>query len=228
MGFLFFFLVAAVVIGGIVFSHIQAKKRREAMQKWSRSRGLRYNASKDYDMDSRFERFSCLQQGDDRYAYNIVRGDWEGRRFRGFDYHYSTTSTDSKGRRTTHHHHFSAVIIECDVPMKQLSIRREGLFDKLAGFFGWDDIDFESAAFSDEFKVNAKDRRWAYDVLHARTMEFLLQAPRFSLEFSRNHAIAWRNSRFDIEEYESAVEVVVGILDRLPDYVREQRSEATS
>ena len=227
-GFLLFFVFFGLVVFLIIHGHIKNKKRREAIVRWSSARGLHYNPDKDYGMEDRFSQFSCLKQGSSRYAYNILQGDWSGRPFLGFDYHYSTTSTNSKGRSTTHHHTFSAVIIESDVPMKSLTICTEGLFDKLAGFFGFDDIDFESAEFSDEFKVNAENRKWAYDVLHARTMEFLLHAPRFSIEFSRNQAIAWRGSRFDIAEYESAVDVITGILDRLPDYVRKQRTEASS
>ena len=41
-------------------------------------------------------------------------------------------------------------------------------------FFGHDDIDFESAEFSRNFYVKSSDRKWAFDILHARAMEFLL------------------------------------------------------
>jgi len=57
-------------------------------------------------------------------------------------------------------------------------IRPEGVWDKLAAAFGFDDIDFESAEFSRKFLVKAGDKRFAYDVLHPRMMEFLLaEAP---------------------------------------------------
>ncbi|MCZ6810529.1 MAG: hypothetical protein O7D97_00875, partial [Planctomycetota bacterium] len=58
--------------------------------------------------------------------------------------------------------------------MPDLLIRREGMFDKLAGAFGFDDIDFESAEFSKRFYVKSPDKRFAYDVIHPRMMEFLL------------------------------------------------------
>jgi len=228
----FFFLLFAAffvfVVISIIRGHIKNRERLEALTKMSARRDLRFTTEADYEMENRFPEFQCLQDGDDRYAYNILHGEWSGRNFIGFDYHYETTSTDSDGDETTHNHYFSAVIVECDVPMKPLTIGEESIFDRFWNFFGFDDIDFESAEFSDQFKVHAEDRRWAFDVLHARTMEFLLHSPRFSLAFSRTHCIAWRGSTFEVAEYEAAVDVVAGILDRMPDYVRQQQLELRS
>ena len=95
-------------------------------------------------------------------------------------------------------------------------------FDRITEFFGLDDIDFESAEFSRKFFVKAKDKRWAYDVIHTRTMQFLLDMPQFTMQFDPLHAIAHRSSKFKTGEFEAAAEVIVGILDRLPDYLVKQ------
>ena len=55
-----------------------------------------------------------------------------------------------------------------------LKIRREHLFDRVASFIGFDDIDFESSEFSDRFHVKSSDKRFAYGVIHPRMMDFLL------------------------------------------------------
>ena len=60
-------------------------------------------------------------------------------------------------------------------PAPTLLVRPEGLFDKLKGAIGFDDIDFESEEFSRKFYVQSSDKRFAYDVLHPRMMEFLLK-----------------------------------------------------
>ena len=60
-------------------------------------------------------------------------------------------------------------------------------------FFGFDDIDFESDEFSREFCVKAADRRWAFDVIHQATMEFLLAAPRFTIELAGPRVMAYRD-----------------------------------
>jgi hypothetical protein len=160
-----------------------------------------------------------LHQGHSRCAYNIATGQWNSRPLESFDYRYVT----GQGKdRTTHT--FSAIILGSSLPLKPLHIRSENVLDKLTEFFGADDIDFESDQFSREFHVKSSDKKWAYDVLHQRTIEFLLGQPKFSIEFGTHHVICWRNRRFDLRMREDAIGVVEGILDRLPEYViREQR-----
>ncbi|HUT23082.1 MAG TPA: hypothetical protein VM492_01930 [Sumerlaeia bacterium] len=215
-------LIVVVVVGFIVLSAYLAAKRRKALTAWAKSKGLRFSADKDRGMDERFSGFKCLRQGSNRYACNVMQGDWSGREITAFDFHYETHSTDSKGRRQTRHHRFSAVILESELPLKPLFIRAESIFDKLTEFFGFDDIDFESAEFSRKFYVKAEDRRWAYDVIHARTMQFLLDSPAFTIQLDGRHAIAHRSSTFGVDEFQGAADVVRGILDRFPDYLVEQ------
>lgn len=220
---LLFVLFAALVIGLIIYGVIAAARRRKELAEWGRSRGLRFTPGQDGSLEDRYPRFDCLQQGSNRYGYNFLEGDWSGRPFLGFDYHYETYSTDSKGRRSTHHHHFSAVILGSEIPLEPLFIRPEGFFDKVKEFLGFDDIDFESAEFSRRFYVKSPDKRWAYDVIHPRTMEFLLAMPRFTIQFDRRCAIALDSSTFATRRFEEAAEILRGIFDRLPDYLVEQR-----
>lgn len=218
--FLALFIVLAIV------GALSASKRRRQLSEWAASRGLRYSDRTDRGIDDKFPGFACLHQGSNRYAYNIIDGDWSGRPFLAFDYHYQTTSSDHDGKTTTHNHHFSAVILESAVPLKPLSIRPEGFFDKLAEFVGFDDIDFESAEFSRKFYVKSPDRKWAFDVIHQRTMEFLLSQPRFTIEMGGSHVIAQDGSTFGPAKFESAVAVIQGILDRLPNYLLEEQKRA--
>ncbi len=216
----------AFVVVMLVIAAYQRKKRREAMSAWAREHGLSYSPARDPSFDTRYAHFDCLRRGSNRYAFNIIEGLWDGRPLVAFDYHYETHSRDSKGRRRTQHHHFSAVVLEARVPLQPLVIRAENIFDKVSSFFGYDDIDFESAEFSRRFCVKADDRRWAYDVLHARAIEFLLASPRFSIEFDPQRVIAWRSGRFNVADLYAAAGVVDGLLDRLPDYVKQQQLAA--
>jgi hypothetical protein len=214
--------VTLVIVGAIV-AHLAAKKRRAELAAWAARHGLVFSEGRDSGMDNRYSQFDCLDQGSNRYAFNIMCGRWKGRGFLAFDYHYATHSTNSKGEQKTHHHYFSAAIIEPDLILKPLFIRPEGFFDRVKAAFGYDDIDFESAEFSKRFFVKSPDRKWAYDVIHARTMEYLLSAPRHSLEFDDRSIIVWNNDRWNSREFAAAADVVHGVLDRLPDYVLEQQ-----
>jgi hypothetical protein len=218
-------IIPLVIIGAIalaVFGYYQAAQRCKAIAAWAAANGLRFEPGSDHRFDDRFAGFSCLGKGSNRYAHNIMHGSWrshDDRRLTAFDYHYATYSTDSKGRRRTHHHHFSAVVIHTLLPLTPLFIRPEGFFDKVTEFFGYDDIDFESAEFSRRFHVKSSDKQWAFDVIHQATMEFILAAPRYTLQFAGREIIAYNNSRFSASEFESAIAVIEGILDRLPQYL---------
>lgn len=225
MIYVIFALIILAFIGLAIYLNYLARKRREELAAWAKSYGFRFLPDEDHSFDQRFSRFSCLQQGSRRYAYNVTLGMHFERTFSAFDYHYETYSTDSKGRRSTHHHYFSAVVVDSGLPLRPLYIRAEGWFDKIAEFVGVDDIDFESHEFSRKFHVKAPNRRWAYDVLPQETMEFLLGAPQFTIELQGTEVIAYRGSTFATGDFEAATHVVNGILDRLPKSVLRELKE---
>ncbi|MCC6579814.1 MAG: hypothetical protein IT440_05185 [Phycisphaeraceae bacterium] len=219
---LIFVAVVVAIIVAMVVSAAQARKRREALAQWANENGWSFSPANQHHYDARFPQFKCLAQGDNRYACNIVAGPHGDHRITVFDYHYETHSTDSKGRRQTHHHSFSAVLLELPLTLKPLMIRPENLLDKIAGAFGWDDIDFESAEFSRKFHVSSPDRRWAYDVLHPRAMQFLLDQRRYSIQFADQHVLIWNSSTFDVPAFQNALSIAEGLVEQLPAYVREQ------
>ena len=209
-----FLVIGALIIGGLWFS----AQRKKELAAWAAAAGLSFSPSSDRSYDDRYPEFGCLHRGHTRSAYNIASGSWNGRSLEAFDYRYVTGH--GKNRST---HTFSAIIVGSGLSLTQLQIRSENAFDNLAEFFGADDIDFESDQFSREFHVKSSDKKWAYDVLHQRTMEFLLSQPKFAIEFDTRNIICWRNRRFDTQMRESAISGVEGILDRLPEYlIREQ------
>ena len=218
MGILLALAIAGVIGLAIWLGH----RRRKLLGEWAASKGLSFSPAKDRSFDDRYGAFGYLRRGYGRYAYNIADGQWGDRRVTTFDYHYTTGS--GKNRRD---HHFSAVILGSGVRLKPLHLRPEGFFDKVTEFFGIDDIDFESAEFSRVYHVKAPEKRWAYDVLHPRTMEFLLSMPRMSIQFDERDVLVWKNRRFKPEQFEQAISVAEGILDRLPPYlVKQQKGEA--
>ena len=215
------FLFVLIIVVGIGIAFWMGAKRKKELAAWARGRGLSFSPSKDRSFDEIYRSFGCLRRGHSRYAYNIMEGDQGGRRITAFDYHYATGSGKNRSD-----HHFSAILLTSKIRLHSLRIRPEGFFDKVGEFFGLDDIDFESAEFSNAFHVRSDDKRWAYDVLHQGAMEFLLAQPRFSIEFDSDRVIVWRNRKFDPQTFESAIGIAEGVLDRLPDYVIRDRQES--
>jgi len=221
---IFFVLIVVAAIGAAigfaVWNSRMKDKRRKELAGWAQVNGLKFLPEKDHSVWMRYQPFKCLQRGEDRYAYNIMVGTSGTRVMSAFDYHYETHSTNSKGQRQTHHHYLSALVVDAGLPLKPLFIRPEGLLDKVTEFVGIDDIDFESAEFSQKFFVKSPDRRWAYDVLHQKTMELMLAYPRFHIDFQGSQVMAYYdNKTFTLGEFGSALKVVTGILDYLPESV---------
>lgn len=219
MEILIVLVFVALAIGLMVFAHYQHVRRRNELAAEAARLGWTFVADKNRELGQQFADLRCLNKGSNRYAFNLMYGKCAGRAACGFDYHYETYSTDSKGNRQTHHHYFSVAMIETDLPLKPLLIRTEGFFDRVGEFFGMDDIDFESAQFSREFHVSSPDRKWAFDVIHQATMEFLLDAPRFTIELHGPRVFVYRNNRFQPTEFEPACRVATGLIERLPNYL---------
>ena len=212
-------LFVAGMIALVIFGFMSAAKRRKALMAVAARRRMHFSADHDRGTDERFPNFECLDRGHNRYAYNILTGHVAGQWATGFDYHYETGSGDDETS-----HHLSAVILQSPIPLRPLLVRPEGFFDSVKAFFGFDDIDFESAQFSRRFYVQSPDRRWAYDVIHQGMMEYLMAAPQFSLQFDSSYIIAWREKRFEPADFDAAFETVCGIFDRLPEYLIRQQT----
>ncbi len=215
-----FFLVFIAVVALIIWAFYAAAQRRKKLAAWAAQHGLSFDESHDSDFEDSFPGFDCLREGDSRYAYNVMRGDWGGLRIVAFDYHYATGSGKDRSD-----YHFSAAILGSPIPLKPLRIRAEGFLDKIGEFFGFDDIDFESAEFSRRFHVKAPDKRWAYDIIHQRTMAYLMSAPEFSVQFAAYDVIAWQSKTFEPADFEAAARHIRAILDLIPEYVVQQRTD---
>jgi hypothetical protein len=215
----FFVLIAAVVIGAIIFGAIAARKRREALAALALRLGLSYQSENDHSLADRFEFLDALARGSNRYAFNILSGRYQGHEVLVFDYHYETHSTDSKGRRQTHHHYFSFFVLMLPQSFPELRITREGLFSKIAQAFGYDDIDLESAEFSRAFCVRSKDKKFAYDVCHVQMMEYLLANRDLSIEIEEQTLALAFDKRLSAEEIESNLNRLIEIRSRLPEYL---------
>lgn len=214
-----FILVAALIIAGVIYSSIQARKRREALDRLANKLGFRFQASRDHDLPDRFRFLEKLDQGSNRYAFNLLWGELDGERVDVFDYHYETYSTDTKGRRTTNHHYFSFFILMLPRPLPELTIGPEGFLSKFAQSLGYDDIDFESHEFSRQFCVRSQDKKFAYDFCNSSMIEYLLANRDISLEVE-NHALAIGfSSRLAVGEIEYNLGRLREIRQRLPEYL---------
>jgi hypothetical protein len=213
----FFFLIA-LGIGTLIFVLWKMEqKRREALLLWATGKGWDMRPQAQKKLHDRWAGLKVFDKGHSRSGKNIITGKHRGIDCTLIDYKYVTGS--GKNRST---HNRGVVILACDHPTIPLQMRRENPFDKMGEFLGMDDIDFESAEFSRKFYVKSSDRKWAYDVIHTRTMEYLLKGPSYMIEFGFAELCIYKNGHFNPETYEQALEFGKGLLDLTPDYVVKQ------
>lgn len=209
-------VIAAIRIRTYILRQMAKDRRQKELSEWARSRGFDYSATEAL-MKFRCQPFECLQKGDYCHSYNVMEGTSGNRRVRAFDHHYYS---ETEPGRDKDHHYFSAVVIETDLPLLPLTIRPRGPLDEVTEFIGFEETGFESAEFSQKFFVKSPDRRWAYDVVHQKTMELMLAHPHFLIDFQGSQIMVYYHDRmFSLEEFESALKVVTGILDNLPESV---------
>lgn len=214
-----FGLVLVLMIFGIIAGILAARKRREAFAGLAARLGLEFYPEKDHDLARQFAFLDKLRQGSNRYAFNLLAGQYAGHAVRVFDFHYETHSTDSKGNTQTHHHYFSFFMLLLPREFPEVTVVREGLFSKIAQAFGYDDIDFESAEFSRKFCVRSRDKRFAYDVCNPRLIEYLLANDDLTLELEgRVLALAFP-SRLKPDQIEPNLGRLVALRERLPAYL---------
>lgn len=213
-------VIVFIIIAGIVgwFFWQEEKKRRLRLVDWASRNNWHIDTSKRKGWKSDYPAIKLFQKGHSRFGKNIITGHFKGMAVTCFDYQYTTGSGKN---RSTHNH--GVVLLGVDHPLIPLQIRREHVFDKVGEFLGVDDIDFESAEFSRKFFVKSNDKKWAYDVIHGRTMEYLLQSPSgYTIEFGLGEIVVYKTGRCEPDQYEKAVKLAYDLYGLIPDFALEQ------
>ena len=201
-GDLFLTIIAIIVFGGIaIWKYHLDKKRREAMSALAGRLGLRFDEDRDYKLADRHRFLEELDQGTNRYAFNVMSGDFKGHPVTLFDYHYELTSGFGKNRRTDHYY-FSFFILSMDEDFPQLTIAKEGFFSKIGQALGNDDIDFESHVFSDRYVVRCADKKFAYDFCNTKMNQFLLDRYIFGIEVEKGSLAIGFETKLSVDQIE--------------------------
>ena len=112
------FIALAVVIG--IVGYLSALKRREAMMAVAAKLGLSFHPHKDRGLARNYRFLNKLRSGSNRYAFNILSGNYQGHDVILFDYHYQTGSG-----KDTHHHYLSCFILHLTARFPELVIGPE-------------------------------------------------------------------------------------------------------
>jgi hypothetical protein len=234
MGPLLIVLAVIVVIALIAVAasvHAQRERERKAtLLQWAAHEGFIYHDDDPWNLDARFRGVRDIGRGHSRYAFEVLAREMPAPAFI-FRYHFRTTETrtvtrtDSRGNTYTttetyeQDHWRRYLIVELNASFPSLAIRREGLFDKLAALVGFDDINFESEAFSRRYHCKSDRRDFAYAVIHPQMMQWLMDQP-FTAELADHLFIMDLSSTgHDAATCAAAWEAARGFINRIPSFV---------
>jgi hypothetical protein len=214
-------IIIFIVIGLVIYYILWRidKRRREALLNWAQSNGWNYYEHKDRQTYRRYSFLNKLRQGSNRYAFDILRGRWDGYPAEAFNFHYSTTSSDSHGSKT-HHHYFGVVLIQIECNFPKLLIYPENLFRKLSNALGFGGIKFESVEFSQRFTVRCNDKKFAYDFCNTKMMDYLLIKLDIELELDKNIiALYYEHGKINPEKIQEYLVKLYQFRQLMPQYL---------
>ena len=212
-------IVLLVVAAAGYWQYRMRKARREALSAFARQLGLSFEAG----YRTQLPPHGIFQIGHSRKRFNTMTGSVEREgldlRITMGDYRYS--QGHGKNRRTFE---MSYAIIELPwMGTPNLLLRREHMLDKVKSAVGFDDIDFESEEFSRKFWVTSREKKFAYDVVHPRMMEFLMLRSPPTVDLRRDEiCLSDERSKWDPQEFSQWLAWGGSFLDLWPEHVTER------
>ncbi len=144
-------------------------------------------------------------------ANEMFAGDYRGRGMCVLEYVYTT----SNGKTTTTHT-VNLVALNLPSALPPLTLSAEsGITRMLNGR----DLELESQAFNDRFRITCQDERYASAVLHPRMMEWMLLNPGLQWQLAGNALVSFAPAAFTVPDVVARLEAMAGVIDRIPPFV---------
>ncbi|MBN1917936.1 MAG: hypothetical protein JW889_08520 [Verrucomicrobia bacterium] len=242
---IFIGIVALIAVLGY-FGYQAEKKRREGLAALAAHLGLSFDPAKRSGAPHWGDPFELFRRGHRYGTKNHLYGAWDGlvalesqlqphlSRVRVpaevFDYTYYTESRNSKGHTSRHYSTRTVLAIELPQIFPGITIKPDSALREFFEFIGGADIDFESDEFNKRFYVKSENRKFAYDLVHARMMEFLLRTRSevrdLHLQIVGPRAIFFRERKLDAAGVEQLLQFAADFYAQVPEYVKKDFSRA--
>ena len=174
------FVVLAALGVVVALNYVHKWRRRRAFRHLAERLGLAY-AERDDLRARRLEFLTFLNRG--VIARNMVAGTHDGWVVRMFD---AETGSRPFVLSRTRPDAFTCLVLEHEGHFPRLLISPRDPGWHVALPLTGDDVELESAEFTQLFRVRSKDRKLAYDVCHPRMMRYLLAHQDLVVEIARN------------------------------------------
>lgn len=211
---LLFVLVAVLFLGVVVALFWAEKKRVERLRLWAARNGWTYEGRDRSLVDlSRNQPFGV---GSSRNATDVLRGTYEGRPALTFTYSFTTGSGKSK---STHQRHIVALALPTYLPT--VEVTPEGIGAKLAKIVGARDLQLESEAFNQAYRVAASDDRMGHAIVHPRLMERLLRSDALGTPWRIDGTwiLTWELGKVDLARLAPRLGLLSAVVRSVPRHV---------
>ena len=195
------------------------KRKVAAFTAYAARNGWRY-LERDDDLAQRYLG-SPFGLGFGQQARHVLHGSYRGRDLVAFEYSYKEYRDSGNERRTVTYRN-TVVALGTPAARPTLELSREGFGRKLLGLVGVRDLQLESEQFNKTFHIRAENDRFAYDVLHPRTMEWMLADQRcreLPFRFERADLLTWRSGSIDLPTAQRMLDFLCDVLERVPSFV---------
>jgi hypothetical protein len=214
MGIAVVVLVAVVLVGMLVLSVWLQKKRHERFRLWAATNGWTYQeADRSLIHLSRRQPFGV---GHSQAASEVLRGTFESLPALSFSYGWTTGSGKTQSSHDAH-----VVALELPAALPSLEVTPEGLGAELAKLVGAQDLQFESEAFNQAYRVAASDQRVGHAILHPRLMERLLLADArgSAWRIEGTLILSWESGTTDLDRLAARLGLLAAVVRSIPRHV---------
>jgi len=214
-------ILLILMVIAFFYAIARAKRREAGWQKLCRRYNLQFEGSwfsffsTPIKISPYWEFFQLFSKGHSRKVIYRGRGQYRGYSIEVFDYQYTTGS--GRSRQT---HYFTPLLVHTRSQLGKIIIRPEGFLDKLAAVIGFDDIDLDYREFNKKFYVKSPDKKYAYDLLHSRAMEFLLRHSGITVETGRRSFLFYFDGKMSLREVSVFLDMGIDFAELLPGFLK--------
>lgn len=203
----FFAVMTALSLLILAGQLIRKRRRVGVLQQFAQQHGLTYTDRDDAWAEA--ELAAPRRRGGDHSTQEILTG-----RYRDHDIAYftHTFTTGSGDTQSTHYGTVTAIVLPVELPLLRVERSTPDL----------DRIKLESEQFNQIFKVTG-DRRLAYDILHPRMMQWLLDTDAPGFVINRRYLAHVRWGMPEITRIDRDLDYVFEVEARIPGFVFDRR-----
>lgn len=169
-----FIAIAAIHFG---ISLLVAEDRRQrALLEFAAAKGWVYRLTQNWSWHRRYGDVDIFFRGRSKSVRNLMLTDLKVQSHtlpvEMGDYAYTVGWGESSKR-----YRLSYLVVRLPAPIPAILLRPENFGDRVMSAAGFNDIDFESKAFSDRYMVGCTDKKFAFRLISPLVMQFLMEKP---------------------------------------------------